>query len=118
MPRSRGAALEGLARTVAEDPAIFTPRGDLQSAIAALKALPGVGEWTAQYIALRALRWPDAFPAGDGVLQERLGTRQAGSTPRQRLTATEAASAAWRPWRGYAVLRIWEHGPPTAADRV
>eukprot|EP01035_Chromulina_nebulosa_P006947 gene6947-9368_t len=60
-----GDALEGLARKVAEDPTIFTPRADLASAIAALKSLPGVGEWTAQYIALRELREPDAFPQAD-----------------------------------------------------
>src|ERR1700712_3121907 len=70
MPKARGAALEALARTVAADPTIFTPRADLETAIAALKALPGVGEWTAQYIALRELREPDAFPQADiGLLR-------------------------------------------------
>lgn len=111
-------ALLALAQAVLAGRLVLDGSAPLAQTLAALTALPGIGDWTAQYIALRALRWPDAFPAGDGVLQERLGTRQAGSTPRQRLTATEAASAAWRPWRGYAVLRIWEHGPPTAADRV
>ena len=104
MPRARGAALEALARTVAADPAIFTPRADLESAIAALKALPGVGEWTAQYIALRELREPDAFPQADiGLLRgmaDETGTRP---TPAQLLARAEA----WRPWRAYAAQHLW-----------
>ena len=67
MPKARGAALEALARAVVADPAIFTPRASLDSAIAALKALPGVGEWTAQYMpaAVRtALGIQSAPPAG------------------------------------------------------
>ena len=45
----------------------------MPATLAALKALPGIGDWTAQYIAMRALRWPDAFPAGDIALQKALG---------------------------------------------
>ncbi len=109
MPRARGAALEALARTVAEDPTIFTPRADLESAIAALSALPGVGEWTAQYIALRELREPDAFPHADIALMRAL-TDDEGRRP----TAQEllARSQAWRPWRAYAAQHLW------AADAV
>ena len=104
MPRSRGAALEALARTVAADPAIFTPRADLESAVAALRALPGVGEWTAQYIALRELREPDAFPQGDVALQ-----RAMADTDGLRPTAKEllARAEAWRPWRAYAAQHLW-----------
>ncbi|RAK60713.1 3-methyladenine DNA glycosylase 2 [Phenylobacterium hankyongense] len=104
MPRSRGAALEALARTVAADPTIFTPRADLESAIAALSALPGVGEWTAQYIALRELREPDAFPGSDIGLLRAL-TDAAGRRP----TAPEllARAEAWRPWRAYAAQHLW-----------
>jgi AraC family transcriptional regulator of adaptative response / DNA-3-methyladenine glycosylase II len=112
--RQRQRALLALAQAVHAGRLALDGSAPLAQTLAALTALPGIGDWTAQYIALRALRWPDAFPAGDGVLQDRLGTRLPGSTPRQRLLATEAASAAWKPWRGYAVLRIWEHGPPTA----
>jgi len=75
----------------------------LEATLAALRALPGVGEWTVQLIALRSLGWPDAFPASDiGVLDALaplIGTRDA--------RAAEAASAAWRPWRAYAVMRLW-----------
>lgn len=104
MPRSRGNALEALARTVAADATIFTPRADLESAIAALKALPGVGEWTAQYIALRELREPDAFPQGDVALRRAMAT--AGGL---RPTAAKllARAEAWRPWRAYAAQHLW-----------
>ncbi|WP_374471142.1 AlkA N-terminal domain-containing protein [Phenylobacterium sp.] len=104
MPRARGAALEALARTAAADRTIFTPRADLESAIAALSALPGVGEWTAQYIALRELREPDAFPHADVALMRAL----IGPDGR-RPTAQEllARSQAWRPWRAYAAQHLW-----------
>ena len=112
MPRSRGAALEGLARTVAEDPTIFTPRADLASAIAALKALPGVGEWTAQYIALRELREPDAFPQADiGLMRAMVDADGVRPTADQLL----ARSLAWRPWRAYAAQHLWAADPGFAA---
>lgn len=108
MPRSRGAALEGLARTVAQDPTIFTPRGDLQSAIAALKALPGVGEWTAQYIALREMREPDAFPQADiGLMRAMVDEAGVRPTADQLL----ARSQAWTPWRAYAAQHLWAADP-------
>ena len=104
MPRARGAALEALARTVAADPSIFTPRADLESAIAALSALPGVGEWTAQYIALRELREPDAFPHADIGLLRAMADDQ-GVRPSSE--ALLAASQGWRPWRAYAAQHLW-----------
>ena len=115
MPRARGAALEALARTVAADPTIFTPRADLESAIAALKALPGVGEWTAQYIALRELREPDAFPQADiGLLRGMADEAGQRPTPAELLTRAEA----WKPWRAYAAQHLWaadaEHLAKTA----
>ena len=65
-----------------------------------LAELPGIGSWTAEYIALRALRWPDAFPAGD------LGLRKAfRSKSGKRL---ERAAERWRPWRAYAAMHLWE----------
>ena len=69
-------------------------------AIARLTSLPGIGDWTAQYIAMRALRWPDAFPAGDIVVRKNLG----GVTTKE----AEQLSQAWRPWRSYAVMHIWK----------
>ncbi|HEX7885171.1 MAG TPA: AlkA N-terminal domain-containing protein [Phenylobacterium sp.] len=116
MPRARGAALEALARTVAADPTIFTPRADLDSAIAALKVLPGVGEWTAQYIALRELREPDAFPQADiGLMRAMADDDGVRPTADQLL----ARSQAWRPWRAYAAQHLWASDPGLApAKRV
>ncbi|MBL8770954.1 MAG: helix-turn-helix domain-containing protein [Phenylobacterium sp.] len=113
MPRARGAAVEALARTVAEDPAIFTPRADLESAVAALKALPGVGEWTAQYIALRELREPDAFPQADvGLMRAMADAAGVRPTPDQLL----ARSQAWKPWRAYAAQHLWAADASVAAQ--
>jgi AraC family transcriptional regulator of adaptative response / DNA-3-methyladenine glycosylase II len=65
-----------------------------------LAELPGIGQWTAHYIAMRALRWPDAFPKEDIAVRNNLG----GVTARQ----AEEMSQAWRPWRSYAVLHLWK----------
>jgi AraC family transcriptional regulator, regulatory protein of adaptative response / DNA-3-methyladenine glycosylase II len=67
--------------------------------IGRLRELPGIGPWTAQYIAMRALRWPDAFPKEDIAVRNNLG----GVTAK----AAEELSQAWRPWRSYAVMHIW-----------
>jgi AraC family transcriptional regulator of adaptative response / DNA-3-methyladenine glycosylase II len=82
--RQRQRALLALAHAVQAGRLQLDGSAPLADTLAALTALPGIGDWTAQYIALRALRWPDAFPAGDVVLQNRLGTRQAGRSPRRR----------------------------------
>jgi AraC family transcriptional regulator of adaptative response / DNA-3-methyladenine glycosylase II len=67
-----------------------------------LAQLPGIGPWTAHYIAMRALRWPDAFPKEDIAVLNNLG----GVSAKQ----AEQISQAWRPWRSYAVLHMWRHG--------
>jgi AraC family transcriptional regulator of adaptative response / DNA-3-methyladenine glycosylase II len=74
---------------------------DPEAIIRQLIALPGIGAWTANYIAIRALRWPDAFPKEDLVLRQRLG----------RITAAQAEimSQKWRPWRSYATLHLWQN---------
>ena len=82
----------------------------MPATVAALKALPGIGDWTAQYIAMRALRWPDAFPAGDVALHKALGL-SASKRPAQDAVA---ASQAWQPWRSYAVVRAWSSMSPSA----
>ena len=64
-----------------------------------LAELPGIGPWTAHYIAMRALRWPDAFPKEDIAVRKNLG----GVTPKE----AEALSQPWRPWRSYAVMHVW-----------
>jgi AraC family transcriptional regulator, regulatory protein of adaptative response / DNA-3-methyladenine glycosylase II len=114
MPRARGAAIEALARTVCADPTIFTPRADLASAIAALKALPGVGEWTAQYIALRELREPDAFPQADIGLMRAMAD---GEGVRPTADQLLARSEAWKPWRAYAAQHLWAADPGMAQPK-
>jgi AraC family transcriptional regulator of adaptative response / DNA-3-methyladenine glycosylase II len=103
--RQRQAALLALARETVAGRLPLHAGADVPSTLAALQALPGIGDWTAQYIAMRALRWPDAFPSGDVALQKALGVGSA--------KAALEASQAWRPWRGYAVLRAW-HAKPAA----
>ena len=68
-----------------------------------LRALPGIGPWTANYIAMRALGWPDAFPPGDIAALKAM--RQLFSKDTHR--AAEAHAESWRPWRAYALLRLW-----------
>jgi AraC family transcriptional regulator of adaptative response / DNA-3-methyladenine glycosylase II len=79
-----------------------------------LEELPGIGPWTAHYIAMRALRWPDAFPKEDIAVRNNLG----GVTAKQ----AEALSQPWRPWRSYAVMHVWGAtslpGGPVITDRV
>jgi AraC family transcriptional regulator of adaptative response / DNA-3-methyladenine glycosylase II len=104
MPRARSAALAALARAAAADPAIFDPGADLPQAVARLKALAGVGEWTAQYIAMRQLREPDAFPTGDiGLMRAMAGA----DGRRPTAAALQARARAWSPWRAYAAMHLW-----------
>ncbi|MCR8956443.1 helix-turn-helix domain-containing protein [Variovorax sp. S2] len=105
--RQRQAALQAIAREVAAGKLALHAGADVPSTIAALQELPGIGAWTAQYIAMRALRWPDAFPAGDIALQKALAVTTA--------RAASEASQAWRPWRSYAVLRAWHAPSPSPA---
>jgi AraC family transcriptional regulator of adaptative response / DNA-3-methyladenine glycosylase II len=96
---SRAKSIVALARAVAGHALVLEPGVELDKTMAGLRALPGVGEWTAQYIAMRALCWPDAFPHTDyGVLK---AMRE--KDPRRVLARAEA----WRPWRAYAVMHLW-----------
>jgi len=112
MPRSRAAALAAMTQAVVADPNIFGARRTLDEAIGALKALPGIGEWTAQYIAMRELREPDAFPAADIGLMRAL-TDASGRRPTAPELSTRAE--AWRPWRAYAALHLWSSETPRSA---
>ena len=112
IPRARGAAIRALAAAVLAEPDLFAPGQGLAAATARLTALRGIGAWTAQYIAMRALREPDALPTGDiGLLR---ALEEAGRRPSAR--DLEARSAAWRPWRAYAVLHLWAHDAARARD--
>lgn len=99
--RQRVRALQALATEVAAGRLVLAPGVPLAPTLAALQALPGIGDWTAQLIALRVLAWPDAFPSTDIGLLNALGIRDA--------RAALARAEAWRPWRGYAVMRLWQH---------
>ncbi len=113
MPGARATALTSLARAIAADPAIFGRGASLEEAIAKLRSLPGIGEWTAQYIAMRELREPDAFPAADiGLLRAMAGADGRRLAPAQLLARAER----WRPWRAYAALHLWAAGAVLAAS--
>jgi AraC family transcriptional regulator of adaptative response / DNA-3-methyladenine glycosylase II len=108
MPAARAEAIRALAHAVASGRLTLEPGTDPVAAQAGLLELTGVGEWTAAYIAMRALREPDAFPVGDLGLRRALG-----------VTTTELAARAesWRPWRAYAAMLLWQH-PPRIAPAV
>ena len=103
IPRARANSISALARAVLDDPDLLQPFGTLEETEKRLCALRGIGPWTAQYIAMRALSAPDAFPTGD------IGVLRALEMDGKRPSATEASRMAegWRPWRAYAVLHLW-----------
>jgi AraC family transcriptional regulator of adaptative response / DNA-3-methyladenine glycosylase II len=100
MPGARARGVLALARAVTEGGLVLMPNADIEATLEKLRALPGVGEWTAQYIAMRALAWPDAFAHTDLGVMKALGE----SDPKRVLAAGEA----WRPWRAYAVMHLWQ----------
>ena len=99
--RQRVRAIQALAAAVVSGKLELHRGAPLQATLDTLRALPGVGEWTAQVIAMRALAWPDAWPASDIGLMNALGSRDP-----KHITAI---AQAWRPWRAYAVMRLWHH---------
>lgn len=113
LAKARAATVSALATAVMADPMILDARRSLDEAIARIRALPGVGEWTAQYIAMRQLREPDAFPAADIAL-----LRTMGDTIGRRLTPAELLAHAdrWRPWRAYAAQHLWARGQTLSKD--
>jgi AraC family transcriptional regulator, regulatory protein of adaptative response / DNA-3-methyladenine glycosylase II len=98
--RARAETIRTLARRTIDGTVAFDSSVDPLAAVAVLKAISGIGDWTAQYIAMRALGEPDAFPCGDLVLR-----RMAGDCTTAEL---ERRSQAWRPWRAYAVMLLWQ----------
>ncbi|MDN4476905.1 AlkA N-terminal domain-containing protein [Demequina sp. SYSU T00192] len=98
VPRTRWRAISTAARAMLDGSLDLGPGADRAEARTALLAIPGIGPWTAEYVALRALGDPDAFPAGDLVLQ-----KAAGLDAR----ALAAAAEDWRPWRAYAAMHLW-----------
>jgi AraC family transcriptional regulator of adaptative response / DNA-3-methyladenine glycosylase II len=105
IPSLRGQTIRNLSQFAAEGGLQMPPGIALDEAVARLRTVRGIGDWTAHYIALRALRFPDAFPAGDLGLQKALSDGGDG----RRLSEKELLlrAAAWSPWRGYAALLLW-----------
>ncbi|MFL6465035.1 MAG: AlkA N-terminal domain-containing protein [Bryobacteraceae bacterium] len=104
MPASRRAALQALARAALAEPRLLESHGTQEDVLARLRSIPGIGAWTAEYIALRAWREPDAFPASDvGLLRGAAGLMDVRPTPASLLDRAEP----WRPWRAYAAQHLW-----------
>ena len=110
---ARATTLRTMARALMEGTVDFSADRTLAEIVARWTALPGIGPWTAQYIALRALGHPDAFPAEDLVLQKQLAGDGERLTARELRTRAEA----WRPWRGYAVIHLWRDAALAPASR-
>jgi AraC family transcriptional regulator of adaptative response / DNA-3-methyladenine glycosylase II len=104
MPRSRAATLSAVAAALVADPELFSVTRSLEEAVQKLRAIRGIGEWTAQYIALRQLREPDAFPAADLGLIRALAAAD-GTRPAESDVLARAEK--WRPWRAYAAQHLW-----------
>ncbi|MBI3270476.1 MAG: DNA-3-methyladenine glycosylase 2 [Planctomycetes bacterium] len=103
---SRARSILALARAVAAGRLALDAGPCAERTAARLRALPGIGDWTAEYVAMRALAWPDAFPHADLGIRRALG----GVTPARALALAEA----WRPWRAYAALHLWNSLETTA----
>jgi AraC family transcriptional regulator of adaptative response / DNA-3-methyladenine glycosylase II len=110
MPNARRQSLLALAQAALADPFLFQPLATLEMTVARLRSIRGIGEWTAHYIALRAAREPDAFPASDvGLLRgiaHRNGIRLSPADLQRR-------AERWRPWRAYAAQHLWAVAGPS-----
>ena len=107
--RQRVAALQALAREVASGRLLLHRAAPVEPTLAALRALPGIGDWSAHLIAMRALAWPDAWPASDIAVLNALRPLTGGE---RDLARASALAEAWRPWRAYAVMRLWQSLEP------
>jgi AraC family transcriptional regulator, regulatory protein of adaptative response / DNA-3-methyladenine glycosylase II len=108
MPGARAAALKAVAAAALEDPELFARRASIEETTARLRAVKGIGDWTAHYIAMRACGEPDAFPASDaGLLRGAAVLFGRRPSPGELLVRAEA----WRPWRAYAAHHLWAVDP-------
>jgi AraC family transcriptional regulator of adaptative response / DNA-3-methyladenine glycosylase II len=112
----RARAISAIATGVTADPKLLGIGCSLEDAITRLRALPGVGEWTAEYIALRGMREPDAFPPPTSASRARWPTRRAYVRMRYAVELLARAEA-WRPWRAYAAQHLWA-ASPTATEKA
>lgn len=107
LPHARAAALNTIARAVCEGVVSFRPQQTLEQFVASWVELPGIGDWTAHYMAMRALSHADAFPVADLVLRKAV-TADGTLAPLKEL---RAMAEHWRPWRAYAVMHLWRSVP-------
>jgi AraC family transcriptional regulator of adaptative response / DNA-3-methyladenine glycosylase II len=103
IPRARGETLRSVARATLDGAIRLDPGVDPEEFRERLLEIPGIGPWTSEYLALRILGDPDAFPSGDLVLRQALGKSGAPASAR----AVERRAETWRPWRAYAAIQIW-----------
>lgn len=101
--RTRTAAIQAIAQGWPGIEGLLGARGRPEALVDRLCALPGIGLWTAHYIAMRTLGWPDAFPPNDVAVLKAIRLLYGTGTARE----AEGHAQAWRPWRSYAVLRLW-----------
>jgi len=109
LPAARGEAIRAFARAVRDGQIKFEGIVEIEEFLKRLCEIPGIGKWTAQYVAMRALGEPDAFPTGDLGLVKALGLGVAREL--------ELRSQAWRPWRAYAAMYLWNVGAKSETHR-
>ena len=100
--RSRAETIRRVAKAVCDGKLVFDSAQDPDEFRRSLTAIKGIGDWTAQYVAMRALKYPDAFPASDLGLLKAIGERDISGVKNLRRRAE-----AWRPWRSYAAMLLW-----------
>ena len=108
---ARAATIRGIARALLDGHIDFRAEQSMDEFVARWVALPGIGDWTAHYIAMRTLSHPDAFPAADLILRR----TAAGDGPELSTKALTVLAEAWRPWRAYAVMHLWRSSSDSAA---
>jgi len=106
MPGARAATLKAVAAAFIETPSLFQKGASAEATVAGLRQIKGIGEWSAQYIAMRACREADAFPAGDAGILRALVDENGRPKPTDLLVRAEQ----WRPYRAFAAHYIWAHG--------
>jgi AraC family transcriptional regulator of adaptative response / DNA-3-methyladenine glycosylase II len=107
---ARARSILALASEIDSGTLELAPGVDVDAAMSRLRAIPGIGEWTAQYLAMRALAWPDAFPHTDLGVMKALGEKSAAKVL--------AHAERWRPWRAYAVIHLWHSSAATPSGKA
>ena len=110
---TRAATISGMAQALLDGRVDFSAEQSLDAFVARWVALPGIGEWTAHYMAMRALSHPDAFPAADLILRR----AAAAGGPALSTRALTALAESWRPWRAYAVMHLWRNASDVATAK-